>query len=439
MNDTNEIFDDFLLGADEQPAGARRKPVAADRRDGQLFANEWDELGRGVGNASVLIDASGSGDYQPLGGDMMSPGSSLAEHPKFPHAMSSRSAPLNVVPMMATHDVPVGRLITLGTADEALARLEEDFQRRERRLLEENRLVVEESRAALLALRNVEDAAEADRRAYREEKRKLVATVEELRRSTAAQHAAAEQDGGVRANTVAAEIVLTPAQVRLGLDESKMLPEEKEQLLALAKTLAQKVTTKVHEGTSLAQLRDLVRQILLHCVTEPGGDIFAALLTETTLHDDSMVTVRNRSALEAGVKEVLEEMALTRKDLEALEDDGNEVGANPRDNELRQDQLRGSKVLNLDRRLKKLSTICINHVRACMDPEFAKKFVSCSSFIALVAQLFGKKGDGWAIHAKEATAALSKPSPLGVTVHTTLVDVADDLLRDIQGRLIRLS
>ena len=34
---------------------------------------------------------------------------------------------------------------------------------------------------------------------------------------------------------------------------------------------------------------------------------------------------------------------------------------------------------------------------------------------------------------------MSKPAPLGVTVHTTLVDVADDLLRDIQGRLIRLS
>ena len=85
----------------------------------------------------------------------------------------------------------------------------------------------------------MEDAADADRKAYRDEQRRLVATVEELRRSTAAQHAAAEQDGGVRANTVTAEIVLTPAQVRLGLDESKMLPEEKGQLLALARTLAE--------------------------------------------------------------------------------------------------------------------------------------------------------------------------------------------------------
>jgi hypothetical protein len=84
-----------------------------------------------------------------------------------------------------------------------------------------------------------------------------------------------------------------------------MLPEEKELLHALAKTLAQTVTTKVHAGTSLAELRGLVRQILLHCVTAPGGDIFAALLTETTLHDDSMVAVRNRSALEAGVTAVL--------------------------------------------------------------------------------------------------------------------------------------
>jgi hypothetical protein len=174
-------------------------------------------------------------------------------------------------------------------------------------------------------------------------------------------------------------------------------------------------------------------------VTVPGGDIFAALLTETALHDHSMVTVRNRSALEAGVTTVLAEVVLTSQDLEALEDDGNAVGATPRDNELRQDQLRGSKVLDLDRRLKKLSTICINQIRACMDPEFAKKFVSCSSFIALVAQLFGKKGDGWAIHAKEATAALSKPSPLGVNVHTTLVDVANELLQNIQGRLIRLG
>jgi hypothetical protein len=66
----------------------------------------------------------------------------------------------------------------------------------------------------------------------------------------------------------------------LGLDEAKLLPEEKEQLLALARTLAQKVTAKVHEGTTLAQLRALVRQVLLHCVTVPGADALADTSTE---------------------------------------------------------------------------------------------------------------------------------------------------------------
>jgi len=209
MTDTSKIFDDFLQGADEQPAGGRRSLVATDRRDGTLFAHGWTEPGRGGGDTSVLIDASSSGEYQPLGDDLLSLGSSFAAHSAFPQTMSGQAAPLNVVPMVASHDVPTGRLITLGTADEALARLEEDFIRRERRLIAENRLVVEESRAALRA---VEDAAEADRKAYRDEQRRLVATVEELRRSAAAQPTAAEQDGGVHANTVTAAIELTPAR-----------------------------------------------------------------------------------------------------------------------------------------------------------------------------------------------------------------------------------
>ncbi len=62
------------------------------------------------------------------------------------------------------------------------------------------------------------------------------------------------------------------------------------------------------EGTSLDQLHDFVRQMLLVCVTAPGGDIFTALVTETTLHDDSMNKVRNRGALEAGVTAVLNEI-----------------------------------------------------------------------------------------------------------------------------------
>jgi hypothetical protein len=113
--------------------------------------------------------------------------------------------------------------------------------------------------------------------------------------------------------------------------------------------------------------------MLLVCVPAPGGDIFTALLMETTLPDASMMQkVRNRSALEAGVTIVLKEMSLSRADLEALEEDGNAVGANQRDNEIRRNRLRGSKVIDLDRRLKKLSSMCIAHLRSCMEPKFAE-------------------------------------------------------------------
>jgi hypothetical protein len=296
------------------PAGGRRNFVAAaaDRRDGPHFAH-------GVGDASALLDAGSSGDYNPLGEVLMSPASDFLD--RHPSARLVPTQPVHtgdfdlrdVVPtVLDSRDVPTGRLIQFGTADDALAQLEDEFLRREQRIVEANRGT----------LRAMEAAAEDERVANRAERRRLLAALDELRRPAAAPPTAAEQAGGVPTVAVVTSVELTAAQKSLGLGDSKMLPEEKEQLLGLAKTLSQTVPAKITEGTSLERLQEVVRQMLLVCVTAPGGDIFTALVTETTLHDDSMMKqVRNRNALEAGVTSVLKEMSLSRADLEALEED----------------------------------------------------------------------------------------------------------------------
>jgi len=137
-DETEKIFNDFLQGADEPPEGGRRNFVAAaaDRRDGLHYAH-------GGGDASALLDAGSSGNYHPLGEVLMSPASDFLERHPSGRILPTRQVHTDdldlrdVVPtVLDSRDVPTGRLIQFGTAEDALAQLEDEFRRREQRIVE---------------------------------------------------------------------------------------------------------------------------------------------------------------------------------------------------------------------------------------------------------------------------------------------------------------